>query len=195
MRTSNIIRKTVETAIELELNLDGIGQAEIDTGIGFLNHMLELFARHGRFDLRVVCKGDTDVDFHHSTEDIGIALGQAFNDALGDKRGIFRYADIVLPMDEALMMCAVDISGRSALGFPVVMPWEKVGDFDTELVREFMEAFVSNAKLSLHFVELAGVNTHHIIEAMFKAMGRVMSKASSIDEAHSGEIPSTKGVL
>ena len=195
MRTSNIIRKTVETAIELELNLDGIGQAEIDTGIGFLNHMLELFARHGRFDLRVVCKGDTDVDFHHSTEDIGIALGQAFNDALGDKRGIFRYADIVLPMDEALMMCAVDISGRSALGFQVVMPCEKIGDFDTELVREFMEAFVSNAKLSLHFVELAGVNTHHIIEAMFKAMGRVMSKASSIDEAHSGEIPSTKGVL
>ncbi|TDP57324.1 imidazoleglycerol-phosphate dehydratase HisB [Aminicella lysinilytica] len=195
MRRSRIDRKTSETDIRLALTIEGTGRSEIDTGCGFMDHMLELFARHGRFDLFIQCDGDTGVDYHHSVEDIGIALGQAFVDALDDKKGIVRYADMVLPMDEALMLCAVDISGRGCLGFHVEMPTEKVGNMDTELVKEFFLAFTRNADVTLHFRELAGENTHHIIEAMFKAFGRVMSGACAIDEKFSEEIPSTKGVL
>ena len=195
MRSASITRKTAETEIDLWIELDGSGRGKIDTGVGFLDHMLTLFTRHGNFDLDLKCAGDTYVDFHHTTEDIGIALGSAFAEALGDKRGITRYADIVLPMDEALMLCAVDISGRSYLGFDAVMPAAKVGDFDTELVKEFFLGFVRSAGVTLHFKELAGENTHHVIEAMFKAFGRVMSGAVKIDSAHSFEIPSTKGVL
>jgi Imidazoleglycerol-phosphate dehydratase len=195
MRRSRILRTTAETDIELSLDVDGTGKYEVSTGCGFMNHMLELFARHGRFDLYIECKGDIEVDYHHSVEDIGIALGQAFNQSLGDKMGISRYADIVLPMDEALMLCAIDISGRDYLGFDVDIPTEKVGDFDTELVKEFLYGFVRNAGVTLHFQELAGENTHHIIEAMFKAFGRVMDQATAINEEYKDEIPSTKGVL
>ncbi|MGC2872148.1 imidazoleglycerol-phosphate dehydratase HisB [Ihubacter sp. rT4E-8] len=195
MRTSEIIRKTAETDITLRLNLDGSGKGEIHSGCGFLDHMLTLFSRHGRFDLDVTCKGDTYVDDHHSVEDIGIALGSAFKEALGDMKGISRYGHIILPMDETLMVCAVDISGRDFLGFDVLMPAAKVGEFDTELVKEFFLGFVRKAQLTLHFKELAGENTHHIIEAMFKAFGRVMGNAVRIDQAYKDEIPSTKGVL
>lgn len=195
MRTSEIIRKTAETDITLRLNLDGSGKGEIHSGCGFLDHMLTLFSRHGRFDLDVTCKGDTYVDDHHSVEDIGIALGSAFKEALGDMKGISRYGHIILPMDETLMVCAVDISGRDFLGFDVLMPAAKVGEFDTELVKEFFLGFVRRAQLTLHFKELAGENTHHIIEAMFKAFGRVMGNAVRIDQAYKDEIPSTKGVL
>lgn len=195
MRRSRIDRKTSETDIRLALTIEGTGRSEIETGCGFMDHMLELFARHGRFDLFIQCDGDTSVDYHHSVEDIGIALGQAFVDALDEKKGIARYADMVLPMDEALMLCAVDISGRGCLGFDVEMPTEKVGDMDTELVKEFFLAFTRNADVTLHFRQLAGENTHHIIEAMFKSFGRVMSRACAIDEKFSEEIPSTKGVL
>ena len=195
MRSASVTRKTAETDIDLWIELDGSGRGNIDTGVGFLDHMLELFAKHGSFDLDIKCTGDIDVDFHHTTEDIGIAIGSAFADALGDKRGITRYADIVLPMDETLMLAAVDISGRSYLGFDCVMPAEKVGTFDTELVKEFFLGFVRASGITLHFKELAGENTHHIIEAMFKAFGRVMAGAVKIDPAHSFEIPSTKGVL
>ena len=194
MRSASVTRKTAETDIDLWIELDGSGRGNIDTGVGFLDHMLELFAKHGSFDLDIKCTGDIDVDFH-TTEDIGIAIGSAFADALGDKRGITRYADIVLPMDETLMLAAVDISGRSYLGFDCVMPAEKVGTFDTELVKEFFLGFVRASGITLHFKELAGENTHHIIEAMFKAFGRVMAGAVKIDPAHSFEIPSTKGVL
>ena len=172
MRRSRILRTTAETDIELSLDVDGTGKYEVSTGCGFMNHMLELFARHGRFDLYIECKGDIEVDYHHSVEDIGIALGQAFNQSLGDKMGISRYADIVLPMDEALMLCAIDISGRDYLGFDVDIPTEKVGDFDTELVKEFLYGFVRNAGVTLHFQELAGENTHHIIEAMNELASR-----------------------
>lgn len=195
MRKSEIIRKTAETDIVLRLDLDGSGRSGIDTGCGFLDHMLTLFSRHGRFDLEVACKGDTYVDYHHTTEDIGIALGSAFKEALGDMKGITRYGDIILPMDETLMVCAVDISGRDCLGFDVSIPADKVGDFDTELVKEFFLGFVRKAEVTLHFKQLAGENTHHIIEAMFKAFGRTMGKAVKIDQVYKDEIPSTKGVL
>lgn len=195
MRKSEIIRKTAETDIILRLDLDGSGKSSVDTGCGFLDHMLTLFSRHGRFDLDVSCKGDTQVDYHHSVEDIGIALGSAFKEALGDRKGIVRYGDIILPMDETLMVCAADISGRDYLGFDAQMPAAKVGDLDTELVKEFFLGFVRKAEITLHFRQLAGENTHHIIEAMFKAFGRVMGKAVEIDQAYKDEIPSTKGVL
>ncbi|MBE6932214.1 MAG: imidazoleglycerol-phosphate dehydratase HisB [Ruminococcaceae bacterium] len=195
MRSSTIIRTTAETDIKLALCLDGTGKSEVATGVGFLDHMLTLFAKHGRFDLSVTCKGDTYVDDHHSVEDIGIALGQAFAEALGDKRGICRYGSMLLPMDEALILCAVDLSGRACLVNTVTLPCQKVGSFDTELVQEFMLGFTRKAELSLHFQMLAGENTHHIIEAMFKAMGRALGAAVRIEEAYRDEIPSTKGVL
>ena len=195
MRRKKIVRDTRETQIVLALEIDGTGAYEIDTGVGFLDHMLELFARHGRFDLAVDCKGDTNVDFHHTTEDIGIALGQAFRESLGDKRGIYRYGNIVLPMDEALVLCAVDISGRSYLGFDVEFPAQKVGDFDTELVREFMAALSRELGMNLHIKMLAGENTHHMIEGIFKCLGRVLRQACAIEEEFADEIPSTKGVL
>lgn len=195
MRKSEIIRKTAETDIKLVLNLDGTGKSVIDTKCGFLDHMLTLFAKHGRFDLEVKCVGDVNVDYHHTVEDIGICLGKAFADALGDMRGIVRYGDIMLPMDEALIACAVDVSGRDYLGYDVNIPSAKVGDFDTELVAEFMFGFVRNANVTLHFKQMAGNNSHHIIEGMYKAFGRTMAKAVKIDEDYKNEIPSTKGVL
>ena len=195
MRTSKIERKTNETDIVLKLNLDGEGKGEINSGNGFMDHMLTLFAKHGKFDLDVFCNGDINVDFHHSAEDIGICLGKAFKESLGDMKGIYRYADIILPMDEALILCATDISGRSYLGLDLPLPSSRVGDFDTELVEEFLIAFVNNANLTLHIKELAGKNTHHIIEGTFKALGRVLSKAVAINEKFKNEIPSTKGVL
>lgn len=195
MRSTEIKRDTAETKIYLKLSLDGTGKSDIDTGVGFLDHMLTLFAKHGRFDLAVKCDGDVNVDYHHSVEDIGICLGAAFAEALGDKRGICRYGDIILPMDEALILCAVDISGRSYLGFDLDIPTEKVGSFDTELVEEFWIAFASNARLDIHLKQLAGRNSHHIIEGAFKAAGRSLRKAVSIDPETAGEIPSTKGVL
>lgn len=195
MRKSEIIRKTAETDIKLVLNLDGTGKSVIDTKCGFLDHMLTLFAKHGRFDLEVKCDGDVNVDYHHTVEDIGICLGKAFAEALGDMRGIVRYGDIMLPMDEALIACAVDVSGRDYLGYDVNIPSAKVGDFDTELVAEFMFGFVRNANVTLHFKQMAGNNSHHIIEGMYKAFGRTMAKAVKIDEDYKNEIPSTKGVL
>ena len=195
MRQATISRKTKETDIQLSLNLDGAGKAEIDTGVGFLNHMLELLAFHSGFDLTVHCKGDTWVDDHHSVEDIGIALGQALADALGDKKGITRYGNFLLPMDEALVLVAIDLSGRDTLGYQVQLPTEKVGTFDTELVKEFMLGFVRNAKACLHFHQLAGENTHHIIEAMFKGLGRALRQAVAIDPQRAGETPSSKGVI
>ncbi|MBQ4500928.1 MAG: imidazoleglycerol-phosphate dehydratase HisB [Spirochaetales bacterium] len=195
MRESEIKRKTAETDISLSLCVDGTGKAEISTGIGFLDHMLTLFARHGRFDLCITCKGDTCVDDHHSTEDIGIALGQALRQALGDKKGICRYGDIILPMDEALILASVDISGRGMLCLSAEFRTEKIGTFDTELVEEFFQAFAANAGITLHIRQLDGRNSHHIAEGMFKAVARAMRKAVSIDEAARDEIPSTKGVL
>ena len=195
MRTSTINRKTAETDISLTLNLDGSGTSAIDSGCGFLDHMLTLFARHGRFDLYCTCKGDTYVDFHHTVEDVGIALGDAFSKALGDMRGIVRYGSFMLPMDEALILSAVDISGRGMLCFDADIKADKVGDFDTELVKEFWLAFSREAKVTLHIKQLAGENTHHIIEGMFKAVSRAVSDAVMIDEKRSGRIPSSKGVL
>lgn len=195
MRTAKVIRKTAETDINLKLNLDGSGKSNINTGCGFLDHMLILFSSHGRFDLDVECKGDTYVDYHHTTEDIGIALGKAFYDALGDKRGIHRYGDTILPMDEALILSAVDFSGRAYLGFDLSLPTEKVGDFDTELVEEFFLGFTRNAECSLHIKMLSGKNTHHIIEGAFKSVARTLREAVKIDEEFRDEIPSTKGVL
>lgn len=195
MRTAEILRTTAETDICLKLNLDGTGASTIDTGCGFLNHMLTLFAKHGRFDLELSCKGDTDVDDHHTTEDIGIALGTAFARALGSKKGIVRYGDITLPMDEALILAAVDLSGRGYLGFDVDIPTQKVGTFDTELVEEFFLGFTRNAACTLHLKKLAGSNSHHIIEGAFKAFGRCMKAAVRIDPDFADEIPSTKGVL
>lgn len=195
MRNAIIERKTAETDIRLSLDLDGKGAGIIDTGVGFLDHMLTLFAKHGRFDLNVKCVGDTDVDFHHSVEDIGIALGKAFAQALGDKAGICRYGGIILPMDEALILAAIDISGRDFLNFDVEFTADKIGDFDTELVEEFWYGFVRNAAVTLHFKELDGQNNHHVAEGCFKAAGRAMRKAVSIDPQLAGEIPSTKGVL
>ena len=195
MRTAQINRKTLETDIQLTLNLDGSGKSTIHTGCGFLDHMLTLFASHGRFDLTVSCQGDTYVDDHHTVEDIGIALGKAFFDALGDKKGICRYGDIVLPMDETLILAAVDFSGRSHLGFMLDIPTQKVGTFDTELVEEFFLGFVRPAACSLHIRKLDGKNSHHIIEGAFKAVGRVLRQAVAIDPLFANEIPSTKGVL
>ena len=195
MRISEIARKTAETDIALTLNLDGAGNSVIDSGCGFLNHMLTLFAKHAGFDLNLRCKGDVEVDYHHTTEDIGIALGKAFYTALGDKRGITRYGDIVLPMDEALIRVAVDISGRDYCAMSLELPTAKVGDFDTELCEEFWLAFVREAKLTLHVTQLAGKNSHHIIEGVFKATARALGKAVTVDEKHKDEIPSTKGVL
>ncbi|MGI6203754.1 MAG: imidazoleglycerol-phosphate dehydratase HisB [Anaerovoracaceae bacterium] len=195
MRKSEISRKTAETDIRVTLDLDGTGTFDIDTGAGFLDHMLELFARHGRFDLTVRCAGDTNVDYHHSVEDIGIVLGDAFREALGDKKGIRRYGSMLLPMDEALVQIALDISGRACLSFNADIPTQKVGDFDTELVQEFMTAFSRELGLTLHIVQISGVNSHHIIEAMFKGLARALAEAVSIDERFAGEIPSTKGVL
>ena len=195
MRTSEINRKTNETDIKLKLNLDGTGKSEIDTGCGFLDHMLTLFARHGGFDLTVSCKGDTYVDYHHTVEDIGIALGDAFKSALGDMRGITRYGSFILPMDEALIMTAVDISGRSHLSYDLQIPAQKVGDFDTELTEEFYLGFVRHAAVTLHIKELSGTNSHHIIEGAFKSVARSLAAAVKIDENRKDEIPSTKGVL
>ncbi len=193
MRTSEITRNTAETKIQLKLNLDGTGKASIDTGVGFLNHMLTLFAAHGKFDLTVLCNGDTEVDDHHSVEDIGICLGQAFQQALGDKRGITRYGSFLLPMDEALILSAVDISGRSCLCYELEIPTEKIGTFDTELVEEFFLGFTRNCPMSLHLRQLAGTNSHHIVEGAFKSVGRALKAAVALDG--SNEIPSTKGVL
>ena len=195
MRTATIKRKTAETDISLKISLDGSGKAEIKTGCGFLDHMLTLFAKHGRFDITLSCKGDTEVDYHHSAEDIGIALGQGFKEALGDKKGIIRYGNEILPMDEALILTAVDFSGRSCLFCSLEIPAEKVGDFDTELVEEFWLGFTRNAGCALHIKQLSGSNSHHIIEGAFKSAARSFKKAVSIDKDFADEIPSTKGVL
>ena len=195
MRQATVNRKTAETDIALTLNLDGSGKSDIDTGVGFLDHMLTLFASHGRFDLTVKCAGDTYVDDHHSVEDIGISLGKAFFEALGDKRGIHRYGDTVLPMDETLVLSAVDFSGRDFLGYDLAIPTEKVGTFDTELVEEFWLGFVRQANCALHIRTLCGKNSHHIIEGAFKSVGRSLRQAVAIDAEFKDEIPSTKGVL
>lgn len=195
MRQAEIIRTTGETDINLKLLLDGSGRSVINSGVGFLDHMLTLFAKHGRFDLEVKCAGDTQVDFHHTVEDIGIALGQAFAKALGDKRGIKRYADTVLPMDEALILTAVDISGRGLCCYDAATPSQKVGDFDTELSSEFWFAFAREAGVTLHIRKLAGANSHHIIEGVFKSAARSLKAAVTIDKEFADEIPSTKGLL
>lgn len=193
MRTAEITRNTAETNISLKVNLDGAGKTEVNTGVGFLNHMLTLFAAHGKFDMEVRCVGDTDVDDHHSVEDVGICLGQAFRQALGDKRGITRYGSFLLPMDEALILAAVDISGRSSLNDALEIPTEKIGSFDTELVEEFFLGFTRSCPMSLHLRKLAGTNSHHIVEGAFKAFGRAMKAAVALDGTD--KIPSTKGVL
>ena len=195
MRQAEITRNTNETQIRLSLCLDGRGDSQIETGVGFLDHMLTLLARHGRMDLALTCMGDTQVDDHHSVEDIGIALGQAFAQALGDKRGIQRYASLHLPMDEALILCAVDLSGRGGYYDDLDIPTEKIGSFDTQLVYEFMEAFAANAKLTLHLRKVCGRNSHHIVEGAFKALGRCLRQAVAIDPDFRDEIPSTKGML
>ena len=195
MRTAEIARKTAETDIRLTLNLDGTGISSIATGCGFMDHMLTLFARHGRFDLTVSCQGDTYVDDHHTVEDIGICLGDAFAAALGDKRGITRYGSMTLPMDESLILTAVDLSGRGMLCYGLDIPTEKVGTFDTELVEEFLLAFTRRADVTLHVQQLAGKNSHHIIEGTFKSVARAMRAAVKIDAEVKDEIPSTKGVL
>lgn len=195
MRTGNIVRKTNETDINLLIDLDGSGKTEISTGCGFLDHMLTLFAKHGRFDLTVKCVGDTYVDYHHTAEDIGISLGKAFLQALGEKKGIVRYGDMLLPMDEALILSAVDISGRGGLYYAVEIPTQKVGDFDTELCEEFWRAFACDAGITLHLRSIDGKNSHHIIEGTFKSAARSLRKAVAVDEAFADEIPSTKGLL
>lgn len=195
MRKSEISRKTNETDISLSLCLDGTGKSEINTGIGFLDHMLDLFAKHGRIDLKVNCKGDTYVDFHHSAEDIGIVLGQAFKEAVGDKKGIRRYGNMLLPMDESLILASLDISGRAFLKYDLEIPAQKVGEMDTELIEEFFISFVRNADITLHIRQLDGTNSHHIIEGAFKAVARAIREAVSIDEKTKEEIPSSKGVL
>ena len=195
MRVAEIKRTTAETDIYVKLNLDGTGECDIDSGIGFFDHMLILFAKHSRFDLTVKCNGDIWVDGHHTTEDIGIALGQAFKEAIGDKRGIHRYGSTILPMDEALILSAVDISGRAYLQYYMNIPAPMVGDFDTELLREFFVAFAFNSAITLHIKQLDGVNSHHLIEGAFKSVARTLKKAVAIDEAMKNEIPSSKGVL
>ncbi|HIY10788.1 MAG TPA: imidazoleglycerol-phosphate dehydratase HisB [Candidatus Anaerofilum excrementigallinarum] len=195
MRNATIQRTTTETDISLSLELDGTGRYDIQTGCGFLDHMLQLFARHGRFDLTIRCKGDTWVDYHHTVEDVGICLGQAFRQALGEMRGIARYGNFLLPMDESLVLCAVDLSGRAALGWGMELPAAKVGDFDTELCKEFWLAFVRSCLCSLHAKQLAGENTHHLIEAAFKGLARALAQAVAIQPGQEEEIPSTKGLL
>lgn len=195
MRNAEIQRKTAETDIVLSLELDGSGKAEIQTGCGFMDHMLTLFARHGRFDLSVTCKGDTLVDDHHTVEDIGISLGQAFAKAIGDKKGIVRYGNMILPMDEALILSAVDISGRGGCYYDLQLPAQKVGTYDTELDQEFWIAFAQNAGITLHIRQLAGRNTHHILEGAFKSVARSLRSAVKIDPECADEIPSTKGML
>ena len=195
MRKAKIVRKTKETDIALELNIDGSGQNAVSTGCGFLDHMLTLFATHGKFDINLKCEGDIYVDYHHTAEDIGIVLGQAFLQALGDKKGIVRYGQMILPMDEALILSAVDFSGRGCLGYALEIPTEKVGDFDTELVKEFFLAFVREARVTLHIRQLAGENSHHIIEGAFKSVARSIRAAVKIDREFADEIPSSKGVL
>ena len=195
MRTAEISRKTAETNISLSLNLDGSGKSQIQTGCGFLDHMLTLFASHGRFDLQVTCVGDTNVDDHHTVEDIGICLGTAFAKALGEKRGITRYGNMILPMDESLILSAVDISGRACLCYELGIPTEKIGTFDTELVEEFFLGFIRNCPMSLHIRKLAGTNSHHIAEGCFKSVARSLRAAVRLDESSLDEIPSTKGVL
>ena len=195
MRTATTKRDTAETKIELTLNLDGAGKSDVVSGVGFLDHMLTLFARHARMDLALRCAGDTDVDDHHSMEDIAIALGESLKKALGDKRGIVRYGSELLPMDEALVLCAVDLSGRGTLRYTADIPSQKIGTFDTELVQEFFLALSRTAGLTLHIKQLDGENSHHIVEAMFKALGRALKQAVAIDPAYADEIPSTKGVL
>lgn len=195
MRNSLIERKTAETAIRLNIELDGTGKSNISTGCGFMDHMLTLFAHHGKFDIELQCCGDTNVDYHHSVEDIGICLGEAFATALGNKKGIYRYDTVILPMDEALILSSVDISGRAVLRYNVSIPSEKIADFDTELVKEFWLAFVRNSDITLHIKELDGENSHHIAECIFKATARALSNAIRIDEQSKDKIPSTKGVL
>ena len=195
MRTAEISRKTAETDIRLFLDLDGSGKSSVDSGCGFLDHMLTLLASHGRFDIELKCTGDTYVDYHHTVEDIGIALGEAFSTALGDKKGIQRYGDTAIPMDETLILSSVDFSGRDFLGYRLSIPTEKVGDFDTELCEEFWLGFVRNAKCALHLVQLSGRNSHHIIEGAFKSAARSLRQAVNIDPRFADEIPSTKGVL
>lgn len=195
MRSAVLERKTSETQIKLSLDIDGSGTSEISSGIGFLDHMLTLFAKHSGFNLEGSCTGDTYVDDHHSCEDIGIVLGSALREALGDKRGISRYGDIILPMDEALILCACDVSGRSCLVFDADFPTEKIGSFDTELVQEFFEAFTRSSGITLHIRKLSGANSHHIAEGIFKAFARCLAKACGIDEKRKDEIPSTKGVI
>lgn len=195
MRIAKIDRKTAETDISLSINLDGKGVSNVNTGVGYLDHMLTLFAKHGRFDLDVTCNGDTNVDDHHSVEDIGICLGMAFEKALGDKKGIVRYGSMILPMDEALILSAVDISGRSCLNYNLEIPTEKIGTFDSELVEEFFISFVRNCPCSLHIKQLEGRNSHHIAEGAFKSVARSLKQAVAIDKDFADEIPSTKGVL
>ena len=195
MRDVRLERNTAETQIELTLDLDGAGIYQVDTGCGFLNHMLELFARHGRFDLVLTCHGDVEVDYHHTAEDIGIALGQAFRKGLGEMLGIRRYGSLCLPMDEALVLCAVDLSGRCTLNWEVRCAAEKVGDFDVECAKEFWLGLARSVPATLHFVQLAGENSHHILEACWKGMARALAAAVRVDEAHRDEIPSTKGLL
>ena len=195
MRTVETERITNETEIRLKLSVDGQGAYSVDTGCGFLNHMLELFTRHGGFNLELSCRGDVEVDDHHTVEDVGIALGQAFAKALGDKRGITRYGSMLLPMDEALVLCALDISGRAFLSYQVSLPTEKIGTFDTQLVEEFFAAFSRSLGLTLHLNQMAGTNSHHIAEACFKGFGRALAQACAIDEKRKFDIPSTKGVL
>ncbi|MBR2023775.1 MAG: imidazoleglycerol-phosphate dehydratase HisB [Clostridia bacterium] len=194
-RTCEITRKTGETDIALQLNLDGTGKSDVKSGCGFLDHMLTLFAKHAGYDVTVRCVGDVEVDYHHTVEDVGIALGSAFYKAIGDKRGIARYGDITLPMDETLIMASVDVSGRDYLDMRLDLQASRVGDFDTELCEEFWLAFVRESKLTLHVRQLAGKNAHHIIEGTFKAVARALGKATAIDTARADEIPSTKGVL
>lgn len=195
MRTGEIKRETLETNINLRLDLDSSGIGEIDTGVGFLDHMLTLFSRHGNFNLSVKCIGDIKVDDHHSVEDIGICLGEAFKSALGDMKGITRYADRIIPMDEALVLCAVDISGRAFLSCSLDIPSKKVGAFDTELITEFLSAFVRTSQITLHIKQLSGDNSHHILECCFKALGKTLSDAAAIDAKNADKVPSTKGVL
>ena len=195
MREAEIRRKTAETDVELKLVLDGVGDSDINTGCGFLDHMLTLFAKHARYDLSIKCIGDVNVDYHHTVEDVAICLGAAFFKALGDKRGIVRYGERILPMDEALIMSAVDISGRDFLAYGLDIPSYRVGDFDTELCEEFWRAFVREAKLTLHIRQLAGTNSHHIIEGAFKSVARALAMATAVDARFANDVPSTKGVL
>ncbi len=195
MRTSKLERNTAETQITLDLNLEGSGEGCIDSGCGFLNHMLTLFTRHGGFNLTLSCHGDREVDYHHTTEDVGICLGRAVRDALGDMRGISRYGSTLLPMDETLILCALDISGRGGFYPQLAIPTEKVGDFDTELCEEFFVAFAREAGVTIHLRQLAGSNSHHIIEGCFKAFARALATAVTIDGKNADRVPSTKGVL